>query len=111
MIHYPNNSSLEKVRTPTTMIGEYLRVGNPCTTIPCLPGMVYAVLADDRCYYLTVNGKWMWENKQWGEYTPKERDHVKVTGYLSERRDVKGYSFYEIEVVSLRPTQLEKSTQ
>jgi len=88
----------------TTIKGEYLRVGNPCTTTPCLPGTVYAVLTDDRYYYLTVEGHWIWKNQPWDEYAPTEGDQVKVTGYVSDRLDVNGNPFYEIEVVTLKPS-------
>jgi hypothetical protein len=84
-----------------TITGEYLPVGNPCTTTPCLPGIVYAVFADGKYYYLTVEGYWIWENRPWDGYMPTEGDHVKVTGYVSKRLDVNGNRFYEIEVVSL----------
>ena len=86
--------------TLMTITGEYLPVGNPCTTTPCLPGIVYAVLADSR-YYITVESHWIWENRPWDGYRPTEGDRVKVTGYVSKRLDVDGNSFYEIEVVSL----------
>lgn len=53
----------------TTITGEYLAVGNPCTTKPCLPGIVYAVLADNTRYYLTVEGSFLWSpdynNRSW----------------------------------------------
>ena len=87
--------------TLTTITGEYLPVGNPCTTTPCLPGIVYAVLADSRYYYITVESHWIWENRPWDGYIPTEGDHVKVTGYMSKRIDINGNSFYEIEGVSL----------
>lgn len=85
-----------------TIEGEYLPVGNPPTIEPPLPGVVYAVFADDECYYLTMEGSWIWENRAWDGYMPKEGDRVKVTGYVSKRLDVNGDPFYEIEVVSLK---------
>jgi len=89
--------------TLTTLTGEYLPVGNPCTTRPCLPGIVYAVLVDDECYYITVEGSWIWENRPWDGYKPKEGDFVKVRGYIGKRLDVNRKPFYEIDVVSLKP--------
>ena len=58
--------------TLTTITGEYQAVGHPCTTRPCLPGIVYAVYVDDECYYLTVEGSWIGENLPWDGYKPKE---------------------------------------
>ena len=88
-----------------TVIGKYVITGNPCTTIPCLPGMVYAVLTDDEYYYLTVGGSWLWalgNLHSWDGYTPKTGEDVTVTGHINEKRDVKGNIYYEIEVVSLK---------
>lgn len=90
----------------TTITGKYLAVGNPCTTRPCLPGIVYAVSVDHTYYYLTVEGTWLWVpegNRSWDGYTPEEGDFVTVTGYVNKRKDISGRPFYEIEVVSLKP--------
>lgn len=90
----------------STITGGYLPVPNPCTTSPCLPGIVYAVLADGTCYHLTVDGAWLWssgESPSWDGYTPEEGDRVTVSGYVSSHEDVSGAAFYEIEVVSLSP--------
>ena len=91
-------------RERTTITGEYSIVPNPCTTDPCLPGVVYAVLMDNT-YHLTIEGHWLWggENPSWDGYTPGLGDLVTVTGYVSEEMDIFGNSFYNIEVVSLVP--------
>ncbi|MCP4537482.1 MAG: DUF11 domain-containing protein [Chloroflexi bacterium] len=88
---------------PNTIVGEYLFVGNPCTTTPCLPGMVYAVLVNDTTYYPTIEGAWLWDNHSWNGYTPKIGDFVTVTGHVDEMMDVSGNLFYNIQVVSLEP--------
>ena len=92
-------------RETITIVGKYSLVGNPCTTDPCLPGIVSAVIANDKCYYLTVNGRWFWsgDTLSWEGYTPSEGDYVIVEGYLSEKIDIFNKSFYEIEVISLKP--------
>jgi len=41
-----------------TITGQYLLIENPCTTVPCLPGMAYAVLANGKYYYITIDGHW-----------------------------------------------------
>ena len=89
----------------TTITGIYSYIGNPCTTSPCLPGMVYVVCKDHQFYYLTVNRIWLWENQSWEGYLPKEGDLVTVIGYLSTKQDIKGMSFYEMEVISLKRAQ------
>jgi hypothetical protein len=92
-----------KMAPTTTITGEYALVGNPCTTDPCLPCVVYAVLADGTTYYLTVEGHWLRENRSWDGYTPEVGDWVTASGRVSERADIRGDPFYEIEVWSLRP--------
>jgi uncharacterized repeat protein (TIGR01451 family) len=98
----------------STITGEYLFVGNPCTTDPCLPGMIYAVLAKDAYYYAfyypTVEGSWLWRNHTWDGYTPEIGDVVRVTGYVSEMVDIFGAPFYSVEVVSLEPVPTPPTT-
>jgi hypothetical protein len=88
-----------------TITGRYSYIGYPCITDPCLPGMAYAVLVNDKCCYITVNGYWFSDNRSWEEYTPELNDLVTITGYLQENKDVFGKSFYTIEVVSLKPAK------
>ena len=76
-------------------------VGNPCSTNPCLPGTVYALLADGVYYYLNFDCPWIKENNQWKQLMEKKQHYIKVTGYVHEKLDIKGQSYYEIEVVSL----------
>ncbi|MDY7079752.1 MAG: lamin tail domain-containing protein [Chloroflexota bacterium] len=94
----------------TTITGEYLLVGNPCATDPCLPGLIYAVLVKDTYYYPTVEGSWLWWNRSWDGYTPEVGDIVRVTGYVSEMVDIFGDPFYDIEVVSLEPASTPPPT-
>lgn len=91
----------------STIKGKYVLSSNPCMSLPCLPGMVYAVLTDEGYYYLTEGGSWLWvdeEQKVWNGYSPKNGDHVIVVGDISSKRDIKGNTFYEIEVTSLKKT-------
>jgi hypothetical protein len=89
----------------STTTGRYTYSGNPCTTDPCLPGMAYAVLVDEKPYYLTANGHFFIENRSWADYTPEPGDLVTVTGYLENKKDVFGKPFCTIEVISLRPAR------
>ena len=88
-----------------TVTGQYSYIANPCTTEPCLPGMVFAILADDTYYYLTVNNLEISENRTWDGYTPVVGDFVAITGYLREERDIFDRPFHTIEVVSLHPAK------
>jgi hypothetical protein len=88
---------------PTRTSGEYLQVGTPCTTDPCLPGMVYALLVDHTYYFLTLDDAWLWWNRSWDGYRPEIGDSVTVAGYANETRDRFGAALHKIEVVALAP--------
>jgi hypothetical protein len=89
----------------STTTGRYAYTGNPCTTDPCLPGMAYAVLANERLCYLTVDGNWFDENRSWAGYTPEVGDLVAVRGYLAEKKDIFGEPYCVIEVASVEPAK------
>lgn len=86
-----------------TFTGVYSYVSNPCTTKPCLPGMVLAVQADCTYYYLAVQGNLIFKNLSWEGYAPEPGAIVTVAGYLSKHEDIHGDKFFEIEVISLQP--------
>lgn len=88
-----------------SITGRYALVANPCITDPCLPGMAYAVLVNERYYYLTRDGHWFSENRSWSGHTPELDDLVTVTGFLEEKRDIFGKPFHTIETVSLQPAK------
>lgn len=84
--------------------GKYVLAPNPCRTLPCLPGMVYAILVNNKYYYVTVNQSLLWaegKQKSWNGYTPKDGDSVTVVGKIHEKLDIKGEIFYQIEVKQL----------
>ena len=89
----------------TTITGRYSYIGNPCTTKPCLPGMAYALEANDQYYYLTIDDYCFSENRSWDGYAPELNDLVKVSGYLGKKKDVFGKTFCTIEVASLLPAK------
>jgi len=99
-------SEIKKPEIPTkntiTLVGKYSFVGNPCTTKPCLPGMVHSVLVDNKYYYLTINRHLIWEELTWEGYKPLGGDTVTIEGYLSEKVDIFNNPFYTIEIISLK---------
>ena len=93
------NLSTTKIR------GKYSCVPNPCKSDPCLPGVVWAVIdKDETSFNLTIDGEWLWgcEETSWNGYTPKEGDTVIIVGEVSEHKDTRDRSYYNIEVDSLR---------
>lgn len=95
------SKSKEDVHTVT---GIYSCVSNPCTTKPCLPGMVFAVQAD-RTYYLAMQGHLIFENLSWEGYAPEPGAIVSVAGYLSKHEDIHGDKFFKIEIIYLKPAK------
>ena len=94
-----------EMKKTATITGEYVLAPNPCTTFPCLPGMVYTVLSDGKHYYITVNQSFLWaegEKISWNGYTPKAGDRVKVVGEIEEKQDINGKHFYQIVVKKLK---------
>ena len=85
--------------------GRYVYVEGPCTTVPCLPGMAYAVETRERRYFVTVDGRWLADNRSWGGYTPQPGDTVAVHGRVGERRDVFGKPFSTIEASAVARTR------
>jgi hypothetical protein len=88
-----------------TITGRYLLIDNPCTTVPCLPGLAYAILANEKYYYITIDGHWFSQNISWNGYTPELEDIVTVTGFLEEKKDAFGKLFHTIEAISLQETK------
>jgi hypothetical protein len=92
--------------SPTiTIIGEYSCVPNPCTSDPCLPGMVWSVVNNDTTYHLTKKGEWKWgcEPTSWNGIIPKEGDIITVVGQVVEETDLRGYPYSNLEVEYLLP--------
>jgi hypothetical protein len=99
----------EPLRTPGSSIltGRCVFVPNPCTTMPCLPGMAWAVETEKRLYYLTSGGHWSAEDSPWGGYTPRVGDHISVIGRVSSHQDARGESYWIVEVESVKPAAPE----
>ena len=93
------------MHTVHTIKGIYSYASNPCTTKPCLPGMVYAVLADGTYYYITVQDNFVFEDLSYQGYKPELGANVEVTGYLSSDRDIFSRNFFKIELISLKPAK------
>jgi hypothetical protein len=81
------------------MTGKLELLPNPCTTKPCLPGLAFAVVGDDRVpYFLTRNGRFCMQNVQ---DLPSPGERVVVVGDRQEQKDVNGNSFKTIEITSI----------
>jgi len=85
-----------------TVSGEYCYIENPCTTRPCLPGMVYALRTEDNYYYLSVQGHLVSESLSWRGFSPQTGEQVTASGRLSRQEDIFGKSYQKIELLSLK---------
>ncbi|MGI5939323.1 MAG: hypothetical protein ACOX8V_01295 [Thermoleophilia bacterium] len=88
---------------PTTVTGHYAFVPNPCTTVPCLPGMAYAIESNGQYFFLTRDGRWLDQAPTWKGWTPSVGDVVSAMGDVGQQTDVRGDPFFTLEVRSLAP--------
>jgi hypothetical protein len=85
----------------TQIIGKYSIIGNPCLTVPCLPGIVSAVETIESDFVLERNGAWFWNDDfSWNGYFPKYGDSVIVTGIITDRMDIYGKQYFTIEILN-----------
>ncbi len=65
--------------------------------------MVYALLSENKYYYITVNDHLLPESRLWNKYNPQPDDQVIAKGYIREKKDMFGNPFHTVEIVSLKP--------
>ena len=83
---------------------EFDYVDNPCTTDPCLPGVVAAIVEDGHAYVIVVDGHWVdttydWE-AEWN-FNGLPGQTTMAAGVVSYHTDIDGTFYYEIELTSL----------
>ncbi len=92
----------ELVITPPdtlSLLAIYTAIGNPCLTIPCIPGIVSAVNTNDTNYILTKNDNWFSGDFSWNGYIPLPDDSVLVKGISTNRTDIFGKKYFTLEVL------------
>lgn len=86
-------------------VSEFAYVANPCTTDPCLPGVVAAVEQYGETYVISIDGHWVDSTYDWetnfdfkgaldGQTTMAE-------GRVTYRTDVNGQIYMEIELSAI----------
>ncbi len=89
---------IEKPDT-SQIIGKYSIIGNPCLTVPCIPGVVSALETSEKVLVLESNG-WFWNGEfSWNGYVPNFGDSVIVTGIITNRTDINMKKYYTIEIL------------
>ena len=97
-------------QAPKTITGTLALLPNPCTTKPCLPGMAFAVIADDSVqYFLTRDGGFYILGSGESKNMPTPGDKVVASGDVQEKHDVAGNIFTTIEITALRQAKTNKT--
>jgi hypothetical protein len=97
-------------QAPKTITGTLTLLPNPCTTKPCLPGMAFAVIADDSVrYFLTRDGGFYMLNSGASKNIPAPGDKVVASGDVQEKQDIAGNIFTTIEITALRQAKTDKT--
>lgn len=76
---------------------------NPCTTYPCLPGLVQTIITDEELFFLLHDHKLADESVHWDNFQPLPGQMVKVTGVIGYLTDIYKISFCTIDVQSIDP--------
>ncbi len=94
---------------PSESVPTFEWVANPCTTDPCLPGMVAAIVADppnNTAYVIVDGGGWVWSDGSWDGFdgfVPLDGQSVMASGRVSYHTDINGQVYLEIELTNLTP--------
>lgn len=103
-------TSIEKLAPPpenVTIEGVIVPSGNPGTTYPVLPGMVWQLLADETYYVLTINDYWFGFIGEGYDSIPVDGkfyhlfDSVVTTGYIRVHYDIFNEPYYTFEPISM----------
>ncbi len=86
-------------QSTTQFTGILQQVGNPCTTNPCLPGLVWSLETDTADFILSVDNSWIWEDDLIINGTQYyEGDTIIVMGTDTIKYDIIGNPYYELEI-------------
>ena len=84
--------------------GQIIGMGNPATTNPPLPGIVFGFETPSDAYVLTINASWIWSNETFIfdgiEYF--EGDEVEILGETTTKLDINSNEYTEFEIISIR---------
>lgn len=84
----------------TTISGQVKMIGNPCLSVECPPGVVWALEADTASFVLTQDNNWIWGDYQLEIYGKEyfEDDYLTVNGEIHIQHEWDGDVFYEFEI-------------
>ena len=80
--------------------------GNPCLTVPCLPGISATLRTPEALYFLTHQDILYREATiLWGDISCSPGDSIVVRGMTTARQDVWGEAYQTLEIISLEHAQ------
>ena len=87
----------------TTYTGTIIDMPNPCTTVPCLPGILFGLETFYGNWVLSINSHWIWSDSELivedTEYFIG--DKVKITGIISRKQDANSRQYTELEIQTM----------
>ncbi len=92
----------EEMPDKKTITGKLTEIPNPCTTDPCLPGVVTAIETDSLNYIITVNHLWYDREVVINNDTLRVNDSVEAYGSITKKQDLQSQTYYEIEIINLK---------
>lgn len=95
-------SESQVISNDTTLYGHSTMIDNPCTTDPCLPCMVDAIICNEDFYVLNIDDHWFCGNFSWKGYEPREGDSLIVHGQVIRNIDLQENEYYEIILDELK---------
>ena len=94
---------------PTVLnVAQYAEaIAAPCTTDPCLPASIGAIINAGETCYLLVNGHRITSVSDWadwtGDYVPADGDQVIASGRVVYHADLLGQRYLDLELASVDP--------
>jgi len=86
-------------------VSEFDYDGNPCTTDPCLPGIVAVLRQLGETYVISVDGHWVGDTYDWEtnfpEFNPLPGQTTMASGRVTYHTDYDGHVYMEIELATL----------
>lgn len=83
-----------------TLSGQVKMTGNPCLSVECPRGVVWALESDTASFVLTQDNNWIWGDHQLEIYGKEyfENDYLTVNGEIYIQHELDGDVFYELEI-------------
>jgi hypothetical protein len=91
--------------SPTVLaVSEFAYVPNPCTTDPCLPGEVAAIIELGVTYIIVIDGHWVDSSYDWQtewDFNGLPGKTTMAEGVVTYHTDLNGDVYLELELTSL----------